>query len=198
MRRRRGLLTVLTVAFLSLLAFGFAGPAAAGGPTSVLLVAPEDGRTASLYNSDPEYQQLANLVGAFTTATGSTTPPKGADDQGASGTNDASGPGVTITWLMHDVNVWRIDRVYLKAEGGPLISTQNTLDGGDLWSEPPVWRNVSSQGKPLTELLDSLGVGNAGAGNPNAGGPAPQIQAAAPAESTGTGPFLPNLDDLRR
>jgi hypothetical protein len=188
------LLTALTVTFLSLLAFAFAGPAAAGGPTSVLLVVPGEGRTASLYNSDPEYQQLADLVGAFNTPAGSTTPPKGADDQGASGTNDASGPGVTITWLMHDVNVWRVDRVYLNAEGGPLVSTQSTMNGGDLWSKPPVWHNESAQGKVLIALLDSLGVGNAGAGAPNAGGPAPvpQIPAtaaadSAAADSTGTG-----------
>ena len=164
MRRRRGAFTILATGFLSLLAAGFAGSAAAGGPTSVLLVVPGEGRTASLYNSDSDYQVLADLVGAFDPPTGSTTPPNGADDEGASGTNDSSGPGVTLTWLMHDVNVWRVDRVYLKAQGGPLISSQSTLDGGDLWTKPALWHHASPDGTALTALLDRLGVGNTGGG----------------------------------
>jgi hypothetical protein len=163
-RRRRGALAVLSTLLLSLLAAGFAGSAVAGGPTSVLLVVPGEGRTAALYTGSADYEQLATLVGAYGTATGSTTPPKTASNDGASGTNDASGPGVTLTWLMHDVNVWRVDRVYLKAEGGPLISTQSTLNGGDLWANPPTWRQAGPDGKALIALLDRLGVGNAGAG----------------------------------
>jgi hypothetical protein len=178
-RRRRVSLTVLTTLLLSLLGLGLAGSATAGGPTSVLLVVPGEGRTAALYNDNPDYQELADLVGAFGTSTGSSTPPAGADDQGASGTNDASGPGVTVTWLMHDVNVWRVDRIYLKAEGGPLISTQSTTDDGDLWSEPALWHSAAARGKPLTELLDRLGVGNTG----SPAGPVPS----APAAQAGTG-----------
>jgi hypothetical protein len=163
-RPGRGALAALTMLFLSLSSIGFAGSAAAGGPTSVLLVVPGEGRTASLYNGSAEYDKLAQLVGAFGTPTGSTTPPKTADDLGASGTNDASGPGVTLTWLIHDVQVWRVDRVYLKADGGPLISTQTQQDGGDLLTGKPTWRTLTTGAKELTALLDSLGVGNSGSG----------------------------------
>lgn len=165
MHRSRGALAVLATVFLSLLAAGFAGSAVAGGPTSVLLVVPGEGRTASLYTGSADYIQLTNLVGGFETPTGSTTPPEGASDNGPSGTDDASGPGVTLTWLMHDVSVWRIDRVYLKAKGGPWISTQMSMGGGDLWVEPAIWHQAAGNGKALTVLLDRLGVGNAGSGS---------------------------------
>jgi len=204
-RRRRGALAVLSTLFLSVLAAGFAGSAAAGGPTSVMLVVPGEGRTAALYTGSADYEQLATLVGAFGTPTGSTTPPKTANDEGASGTNDASGPGVTLTWLMHDVTVWRVDRVFLKAEGGPLISTQSTLNGGDLWSNPPTWHQAGTDAKALIALLDRLGVGNAGAGTDvtngavSGGNVLPSTAAAAPisapvaADSTESG-GLPGPD----
>ena len=168
MRRHRGSLAVpvvLGALLASLLTIGFAGTAVAGGPTSVLLVVPGEGRTASLYTGSPDYTELARLVGAFETPSGSTTPPKGASDQGPSGTDEASGPGVTLTWLMHDVDVWRVDRVYLKAENGPLISTQANTDGTDLWAKPAIWHTVTSGQKELIWLLDRLGVGNAGSGS---------------------------------
>jgi len=168
--RRRGPFTVLTTLFLSLLALGFAGAltigfataAQAGGPTSVLLVVPGENRTAALYTGDPEYQELVSLLDAFNTATGTTTPPEGASDTGASGTDDISGPGVTLTWLIHDVSVWRVDRVYLSAENGPWVSTQMAMDGGDIWAKPATWRSVTKDGPALTALLDRLGVGTTG------------------------------------
>src|SRR6185295_20040617 len=81
------------------------------------------------------------------------------DDHGASGTDDASGAGVTLTWLIHDVSAWRVDRVYLAADGGPLISTQMNLDGGDPWAQPPLWHRAGANAKALTSLLNRLGVG---------------------------------------
>jgi hypothetical protein len=95
-----------------------------------LLVSPEDGRTASLYNSDPDYQRLAILMDAFNNVSGSTTPPEGATDGGPAGSLTASDAGITVTWLMHDISVWRVDRIYLTADGGPWIATQSSLDGG--------------------------------------------------------------------
>jgi hypothetical protein len=166
-RRRRGALAILMTLFLSLLATGFAGWAAAGGPTSVLLVVPGEGRTASLYHGSAEYEELVNLLDAHATPMGSSTPPAGADNQGASGTNEDSGPGVTVTWLMHDVAVWRVDRVYLNAKGGPLISTQTNIGGDeDFLGQPPTWHEADDNAKALIMLLDRLGVGNAGATAP--------------------------------
>jgi hypothetical protein len=138
-----------------------AAPASAGGPTSALLVVPGAGSTASLYTGDPDYEALARLVGAF-------------DDDGAAGRVDRSGAGhetgagVTVTWLIHDVQVWRVDRIYLDAAGGPWVSTQAVMgDAGSVWDSPVVW-HTASDGPQLTALLDRLGLvsaGGAGSGN---------------------------------
>lgn len=121
-------------------------PAAAGGPTSVLLVAPETGQTASLYTSDDDYQALARLVGAFDASPGETV-------EGAS--RSPSGRAVTITWLIHDVQVWRVDRVYPDAEGGPLVATQQALDAASTWEAPVTWHRPAA-GTELAQLLDRL------------------------------------------
>src|SRR6187200_965098 len=103
--------TAITAALLGVSALA-AAPAAAGGPTSALLSIPGAGSTASLYYTDPEYDQLADLVGV--------SQPSGTFDTEL-GTH-VSGPGITITWLIHDVDTWRVDRVYLGGENGPWIS----------------------------------------------------------------------------
>ncbi|MGH8892467.1 MAG: hypothetical protein ACRDWY_04050 [Actinomycetes bacterium] len=154
MHRCRTALTVLLVGLFSVLA---ATPAAAGGPTSALLVAPDTGATASLHTSDADYQTLAGLVGAFEASGLSGTVDK-------SGRGHEAGAGVTVTWLIHDVQVWRVDRVYLDAEGGPWIATQTTLDeSGTIWDTPAVW-HTATDGKLLASLLDRLGVGESATG----------------------------------
>jgi hypothetical protein len=105
-----------------------AAPAAAGGPTSVLLVAPASGMTASLYVTQPEYERLSGLVQG--SATGVT------DRSGQY--ND--GPTVRLTWLIHDVGVWRVDDVFVEAGSGPWIATRMSPDGGPLPTEP-VWHS---------------------------------------------------------
>ena len=79
------------------------GPAVAGGPTSALLSVPGEGTTASLYYTDPEYDALAHLVGADTAT--------GVGEVDRSGRDHANGPGVTVTWLIHDVSPWRVDHI---------------------------------------------------------------------------------------
>lgn len=158
MRRCRAALVVLTIMLISLLV---AGPASAGGPTSVLLVVPGTGRTASLYTGAADYEALAGLVGAFDT-------PGVAGTVDPSGTSHDVGTGVTLTWLIHDVQAWRVDRVYLEADGGPWISTQIATDGsGTIWDIPPVWHTAAS-GKELAALLDRLGVSPDPRGDGNA------------------------------
>jgi hypothetical protein len=76
-----------------------AGPALAGGPTSVLLVAPS-GATASLYVTHSEYGQLQRALGE------NPAPEAGAPGGGLA----PSGARFTITWLIHDVAVWRVDQ----------------------------------------------------------------------------------------
>jgi hypothetical protein len=146
MRRCRAARTVLA---LTLLTFLVAGPAQAGGPTSVLLVVPETGQTASLYYNDADYNTLAGLVGAF-------------DDPAANGRVDRTshefGTAVTVTWLIHDVTVWRVDRIYLGAKHGPWIATQTDPSGsGNIWDSPVIW-HTASDGPRLASLVDKLGV----------------------------------------
>ncbi|MFC7496914.1 MULTISPECIES: hypothetical protein [unclassified Nocardioides] len=156
-------------------------PASAGGPTSAILSVPGEGKTASVYYTDPEYNQLADLVGANVET--------GTVDE--SGRTHESGPGVTVTWLIHDVQPWRVDRIYLDADGGPWIATQVMVgDSGSIWDSPVVWHQPAS-GKELSMLLDDLGVGQAAraAGDFDgvAGAPAPATEEpAAPSPDTET------------
>jgi hypothetical protein len=170
--------TGLTAVLLSALAFT-AAPAAAGGPTSALLSVPGAGTTASLYYTDPEYDELAGLVGM--------SEPGGTFD-GQQGAGLESGAGVTVTWMIHDVEPWRVDRIYLGADGGPWISTQ-VSNGDSLWESPVLWHQPEN-GKQLTALLDGLGLGNGAskdtsfdgvAGAPPESAPATTPPAATPA-----------------
>ena len=131
-----------------------AGPAVAGGPTSVLLSAPAIGHTASLYTSDPDYTALAELVGA-SMALGSTDERAGSSSPARS---HNVGNQVTLTWLIHDVSVWRVDRVYVDAAGGPWIASQQAIGGTDgIWDAPETWHRATEP-KALVQLLGSMGL----------------------------------------
>lgn len=164
---RAAALSVFAVVVATVATVATVAPAAAGGPTSVLLVAPETGQTASLYTSDDDYQALARLVGAFDASPGETV-------EGAS--RSPSGRAVTITWLIHDVQVWRVDRVYPDAEGGPLVATQQALDAGSTWEAPVAWHRPAA-GTELAQLLDRLVL----AGGDTASGGGGQVAGSQPA-----------------
>lgn len=109
------------LAVLVLTLFLLATPTAfAGGPTSVMLVRPGTGKAAALYTSNPEYNALMSALG---------------DQQPVADPNAPmlhGGPGsssINITWLMHDVQVWRIDHVFLDADGGPWVETYMSYEG---------------------------------------------------------------------
>ena len=149
MHRFRASLTVAVLVAASLM---LSVPASAGGPTSALLSVPGEGKTASLYYTDPEYVALADLVG-IDSETGT-----GKVDQ--SGLGHDNGPGVTVTWLIHDVTPWRVDHIYLNGEGAPWIATQVSGESGMTWDSPVVWHQPASAAE-LVALLDKLGVGEA-------------------------------------
>ena len=155
-----------------------AGPVAAGGPTSALLSIPGAGSTASLYYTDPEYDELARLVGM--------SEPNGTFEGKESGSGHESGPGVTVTWLIHDVDPWRVDRVYPTQDGAPWIATQTVGEDGGLWNSPVVWHQPENGGR-LMVLLDDLGVSEAARATDDFAGvagdqePAPDEAANAPA-----------------
>lgn len=176
----------LTVALLVALSLTSYGPAAAGGPTSALLSVPGEGTTASLYYTDPEYDALAHLVGIDTAS--------GMGEVDRSGRDHATGPGVTVTWLIHDVTPWRVDHIYPQTKGAPWIATQVASESGSIWDSPAVWHRPTS-GAELVALLDTLGVGDAAreadgfsgvAGAPVPPPAAPPVDQATPAEPSGT------------
>ena len=173
MRPRHAALALITALILSP---ALAGPAAAGGPTSVLLVVPGEGRTSSLYTGQADYETLGGLVGAF----GDT----GATTESGKDVDHAAGTEVTATWLIHDVSVWRVDRIYFDSPGGPWIASQTSFDGsGDIWSSPVQW-HTATQGKALMGLLTRLGL----LGDSAAAPPADVAPPASPAAVTPTAP----------
>lgn len=180
MRRLPAALTVLmTTLFLAL----GPGTAAAGGPTSVLLVAPGSGQTASLYSGDDDYELLAELLGAFGGAT--------AAEDGRSGTDHATGYGITVTWLIHDVQVWRVDYVYPGAAGGPWVATRvSDLEGGTIWDSEVAWHRVVDSAL-LGNLLGRLGVLPASG---TGGAPVAEVPAAAPPAVVDS-PAAPSMPD---
>ncbi|MFL6143350.1 MAG: hypothetical protein ACJ72N_15985 [Labedaea sp.] len=119
--------------------------ASAGGPTSVLLVSPGRQATASLYTTDEAYGRLLSLLGEDPVA-----------DQGAP--NLTGGPGsdaINVTWLVHDVQIWRVDRIFTDAAGGPWIQTIMAQDGNpELDATGIVHRAVA--GKELIALLSAM------------------------------------------
>lgn len=140
----------------TLIAFGVlaalllpAVPAHAGGPTSVLLAAPGASATA-LYHTDPEYDELRRLVGIAPAADAATSSRGDSRPEAA----HRAGPYVTVTWLIHDVDVWRVDRIYYEAPGGPWIYTETDELNQAAARE---WR-TSDDPDRLLHLLAELGL----------------------------------------
>lgn len=111
--------------------------AVAGGPTSVLLVSPESTESASLYYTDGEYSDLESWL----------EPPT----SGGKPSEDPPGLGVgvqsrqiNVTWMVHDVTPWRVDRVY-----APLSDKEgDKRDGGR--KDMDVWVHRSTETESLT------------------------------------------------
>jgi hypothetical protein len=140
----RRILLVLLTALLGLTGWaGAAGSAYAGGPTSVLLVNRDRARVHALYITDAAYNRLDAAVGDLD---GASTPPAGVDrsvkDQ------------VKLTWLIHDVTVWRLDRVVLTRNDGIWIETVPTLPEDDRTSR---WHRAYDD-QALTALLSAAGL----------------------------------------
>jgi hypothetical protein len=148
-RRTMGLIALIALlAAVSWLAA--AQSASAGGPTSVLLANPQTGRVAALYHTDNAYDRLADAVGAFQSETGSTDKPAVVPD-------DPSGE-IRLTWLIHDMSIWRIDRVHTTTEDGIWVQTVVRTDGGgDVFDLPGTWhRPVDAEA--LTAAVRDAGL----------------------------------------
>jgi hypothetical protein len=147
-------------AALALMVWG-AAPASAGGPTSVLVVSPGSEETASLYYSDKEYAALEQLLGP---------PDRGTRDKPPEA-DLASVRLVNVSWMLHDVTPWRVDRVFLGSiEEDVWIHTAAKLP------ETPngVWHRAEDP-SDLHKLLYGLGVMGHTTGTDSASGiyPAP-------------------------
>lgn len=119
-------------------------PASAGGPTSVLLVSPTRQVATALYHSDAAYTRLQELLGE--------TPgndPLAPALKGGPGTD-----AINVTWLIHDVQVWRVDRIFM-AQDGPWIETNLNRDGTLKFDQSGVVHRASDA-KALVELLAML------------------------------------------
>lgn len=139
----RRLTLVLTILVAPMLWALSSLPASAGGPTSVLMASPDAGRAAALYHTDAEYQRLVDLLQAYGPAVGETTEPVGV--------RSTAHESVRLTWLIHDMSIWRIDRVY-STKDGLWVQTTTDPNGGDPFAQPGRWHQPADQ-KALTAIL---------------------------------------------
>ncbi|MEV0438035.1 hypothetical protein AB0I84_24025 [Streptomyces spectabilis] len=157
MRIRRSTARRLTTtgALLVMALFLGTADASAGGPTSVIVTSPESTETASLYYADEEYDRLESLLGHL-----------GKDTEGTRerppGLGVGAGRQINVTWLVHDVRPWRVDRVYPGGKGPVWIHTST-----DVESMTGTWHKAARPGA-LRALLKSLHV----LGKPSDGGSA--------------------------
>jgi hypothetical protein len=148
--------TVLAMVAVLVVALSGVMPAAAGGPTSVLLSAPDVPRVVAAGYEDKAYIDLVQLVQSTDAAGKQATPGNGHD----------SGPVIRATWLIHDVSVWRVDAIYPEADGGPWIAT-TISDGDGRISDSAVWHRSADPTKLFT-VLNDLGLlrGSRASGGP--------------------------------
>jgi hypothetical protein len=151
MSSRKIVIGLLTVLLAAATWAGTAGLAHAGGSTSVLVVTPSAERATGLYHTDSRYQELSQAVGG------------GQDEHSGSLSQPASveldqGMDVRLTWLVHDVRVWRTDGIYLTRSDGVWINTLTDLDpGGNLFDQPGRWYRPKDDAA-LLAVLKSSGI----------------------------------------
>ena len=143
----RGLLTVLLAGAAWA---GAAGLAHAGGPTSVLIVNPSAQRATGLYYTEASYDELARAIG------GGGDQPSGSLSKPASVDLDGQ-PGIRLTWMIHDVSVWRTDGIYITRSDGIWISTLIDQESGNLRDLPGRWHRPQNDAA-LLAVLKSAGI----------------------------------------
>ncbi|HSV40218.1 MAG TPA: hypothetical protein VLI04_15770 [Nocardioidaceae bacterium] len=134
-------------------------PAQAGGPTSVLITDPTTGAATALYYTDSRYAELDRLLQAGEPAT---------DPAGQLGARH-----YTVSWLVHDIQVWRTHSVYLDARGGPLIATSvEDFETGVAGS--PTWIRAT-EAKAIEALVGNVLEGKGPVLAPAKADPAPPV-----------------------
>ncbi|WP_053203157.1 hypothetical protein [Jiangella muralis] len=126
-----------------------AAPASAGGPTSVLLVSPSTGRTASLYATNEAYTTLMSQLGMEPVA----APAPGVTPPGVGGDQ------VVVTWMVHDIQPWRVDRITFDDDGLPeWIHTTEVMGAGPMSFDDPGVSHQPADAAALADLLVDLGL----------------------------------------
>jgi hypothetical protein len=146
---RRSSALLIGILLIVIWAWWCASPASAGGPTSVIMVNPSTGRAAALHTTNPRYTQLVKAVGAYDPPGGSTARP--------ASVSDCFECEIRFTWLIHDMQIWRIDRVHLTPDDGIWIQTLSDESGGDLFDRPGAWQRPHDPAT-LVALLRATGV----------------------------------------
>ena len=117
----------------------------AGGPTSVLVVNLDGQHATGLYHTDTGYDRLVASLDAYGTAAGSADRPR-------SISGDA-GETIRLTWLIHDQQIWRIDRIHVTATDGVWVQTVSDLTGSsDPFDRPGAWHRPADA-KDLLAVL---------------------------------------------
>jgi hypothetical protein len=147
--RRRTLLPLCVALLLGAIGWTSSSSAAyAGGPTSVLMTNPQLGRASALHVENPNYDRLSAAVGDDE-----------ANDLGApGGLNPGAGQELRLTWLIHDMQIWRIDRLHLTSHDGIWVETVEDLTGsGDVFDRPASWHRPKDE-RTLVALLTDAGL----------------------------------------
>ena len=134
----RRILAVVVLALAALV--GLPSGAAAGGPTSVIITEPGVSAGA-LYFQDEAYDTLEGLLPADETR-GKSSPPSNARSY-------------NLTWLVHDVQPWRWDRVAVLADGTAWVSTSFTEFG------TAGWQPLDGAAKQVSAIIDGVLEGGA-------------------------------------
>lgn len=104
-----------------------------------MITDPASARATALYYTDSRYAELEALLAAGKAVKGE--PP------------GRRGSAVNLTWMLHDVDPWRIQQLYPDAEGGPILVTYGTEIMG---SEAQVTWSRIADSDGLAALLDRI------------------------------------------
>ncbi|WP_405985053.1 hypothetical protein [Streptomyces sp. NBC_00872] len=152
--------------------------AVAGGPTSVLVASPESGETAALYYSDGDYEELMRQLGALADPMAR---PTGQPERPVSLDGAVGSRLINVTWMVHDVQPWRVDQLYPSADPATVwIHTAFEPSSSD-----GVWRRAKRPAQ-LHTLLRKLGVMGPKTGESAAPGALVPSASAGPEEDRGT------------
>lgn len=139
----RRMLAVVLIALTGLIGLiGLSGTAHAGGPTSVLITDPVTGRATALYYTSPDYAALERLLNDPTTT------------QGLPASSQLS-EQYNLTWMIHDVQPWRMDTLHLTDAGTAYVVTA----ANDISVESDLVMSKGrrvAQSKELVALLDRV------------------------------------------